>query len=190
MSERTTGAEPADAAPGPTPPPVSATTPAPTATSTGRRLQEGDVAPPFTLPTADGGEVSLSSYAGRSVVVYFYPSAMTPGCTTQAVDFRDSLDELRGAGFDVVGVSPDAPERLVRFAEKEGLTFPLASDVDHAVLEAYGAWGEKSTYGRLSLGVIRSTVVVGPDGRVVHASYGVKAKDHVARLRRALGVDA
>jgi len=169
---------------------TAATTPAPTTTSTGRRLQVGDVAPPFTLPTADGGEVSLAAYAGRSVVVYFYPSAMTPGCTTQAVDFRDSLEELRESGFDVVGVSPDAPERLRQFAEKEDLGFPLGSDADHAVLEAYGAWGEKSTYGRLSLGVIRSTVVVGPDGRVVHASYGVKAKDHVARLRRTLGVEA
>ncbi|WP_299035700.1 thioredoxin-dependent thiol peroxidase [uncultured Pseudokineococcus sp.] len=165
-------------------------TPPPTTTSTGRRLQEGDVAPPFTLATADGGEVSLASYAGRSVVVYFYPSAMTPGCTTQAVDFRDSLEELREAGFDVVGVSPDSPERLQQFADRDELSFPLASDPDHAVLEAYGAWGEKSTYGRLSVGVIRSTVVVGPDGRVVHASYGVKAKDHVARLRRTLGVEA
>lgn len=163
-------------------------TPAPTTTSTGRRLEVGDAAPGFILPTADGGEVSLSSYRGRSVVVYFYPAAMTPGCTTQATDFNDSLDPLRGAGFDVVGVSPDEPARLAEFAEREGLAFPLASDPDHRVLEAWGAWGEKSTYGRLSVGVIRSTVVVGADGRVVHAAYGVRAKDHVERLRRTLGV--
>ncbi|MEJ5915209.1 thioredoxin-dependent thiol peroxidase [Pseudokineococcus sp. 1T1Z-3] len=164
-------------------------TPAPTATSSGRRLEVGDVAPAFTLPTADGSEVSLADYRGRSVVVYFYPSAMTPGCTTQATDFNDSLDPLRGAGFDVVGVSPDVPTRLADFAARESLAFPLASDPEHEVLEAYGAWGEKSTYGRLSVGVIRSTVVVGPDGRVVHAAYGVKAANHVQRLRRTLGVE-
>lgn len=169
---------------------TDAGTPAPTASSTSRRLEVGDEAPLFTLPTADGGEVSLEALRGRSVVVYFYPAAMTPGCTTQATDFRDNLTPLREAGFEVVGVSPDPVTKLDGFAEQEGLTFPLASDTDHAVLEAYGAWGEKSTYGRLSVGVIRSTVVVGPDGKVVHAAYGVKAKDHVARLLRTLGVTA
>ena len=153
------------------------------------RLQVGQSAPDFTLPDAGGAPWSLAEHRGRSVVVYFYPAAATPGCTTQACDFRDSLSSLTGAGYDVVGVSPDSPEALARFAEAEHLTFPLLSDPDHAVLEAYGAWGEKTMYGRTSTGVLRSTVVVDPDGSVALAQYGVKATGHVARLRKELGVD-
>lgn len=157
------------------------------------RLTAGDTAPDFTLPTADGGTVSLAALradAAKGVVVYFYPSAMTPGCTTQACDFRDSLAALTGAGYAVVGISPDEPAKLEKFAERDALTFPLASDPEHEVLEAYGAWGEKKNYGRTYVGVIRSTVVVGTDGTVELAQYNVKATGHVARLRKALGLDA
>ncbi|MDD9206975.1 peroxiredoxin, partial [Georgenia sp. 10Sc9-8] len=119
----------------------------------------------------------------------FYPAAATPGCTTEACDFRDNLASLQGAGYTVVGISPDEPAKLTRFAEQEELPFPLASDPDHAVLDAYGAWGEKKNYGRTYQGVIRSTVVVSPDGVVTLAQYNVKATGHVARLRRALAVD-
>jgi peroxiredoxin Q/BCP len=153
------------------------------------RLAVGDTAPDFTLPTADGGEFRLADHRGRSVVVYFYPAAMTPGCTTQACDFRDSLASLQGAGYDVVGVSPDKPEKLAKFVEKESLTFPLVADPDKSVLEAYGAYGEKTMYGKKVTGVIRSTVVVDPDGKVALAQYNVKATGHVAKLRRDLGVD-
>ena len=155
------------------------------------RLAPGDTAPDFRLPTADGGEVALAELragAERGVVVYFYPAAATPGCTKEACDFRDSLAALRSAGYAVVGVSPDGVAKLARFAEEESLPFPLVSDPDHEVLEAYGAWGEKSSYGRTSVGVIRSTVVVGPDGTVTLAQYNVKATGHVARLRKELGV--
>lgn len=152
------------------------------------RLAPGDLAPDFTLPRAGGGSLTLSHLRGRSVVVYAYPAAGTPGCTTEACDFRDSLASLQGAGFDVVGVSPDPLPALERFAAAEHLTFPLVSDVDHGVLEAWGAWGEKTLYGRTATGVIRSTVVVGPDGRVLLAQYNVKATGHVARLRRDLGL--
>jgi peroxiredoxin Q/BCP len=152
------------------------------------RLSPGDQAPDFTLPDADGNEVSLSSYRGRKVVVYAYPAAMTPGCTTQACDFRDSLSSLNAAGIDVVGLSPDKPAKLAKFREAEGLTFPLLSDPDHRVLEAYGAWGEKQNYGRTYVGVIRSTFVVDESGRVELAQYNVKAKGHVAKLRRDLGL--
>ena len=152
------------------------------------RLEVGQSAPDFTLTDAGGAPWTLSEHRGRSVVVYFYPAAATPGCTTQACDFRDSLASLAGAGYDVVGVSPDGPEALASFAEAEHLTFPLLSDPDHAVLEAYGAWGEKSMYGRTSTGVLRSTVVVDPEGSVALAQYGVKATGHVARLRKELGV--
>jgi peroxiredoxin Q/BCP len=152
------------------------------------RLQPGDRAPDFTLPAADGSEVSLADYRGRKVVVYFYPAAMTPGCTTQACDFRDSLSSLDAAGFAVVGISPDKPAKLAKFRDAEGLTFPLLSDPDHDVLEAYGAWGEKQNYGRTYHGVIRSTVVVDEDGTVVSAQYNVRAQGHVAKLRRELGV--
>lgn len=154
----------------------------------GQRLQTGDPAPDFTLADADGNKVSLSSLRGQRVIIYFYPAAMTPGCTTQACDFRDSLASLAAAGLSVLGISPDGPAKLAKFREKEGLNFPLLSDPDHAVLEAYGAYGEKMMYGKTTVGVIRSTFVVGPDGKIEHAYYGVKAKGHVARLRSELGI--
>ena len=153
------------------------------------RLTAGDTAPDFTLPTADGGSVTLSDLRGQHVVVYFYPAAGTPGCTKQACDFRDSLASLQGHGYRVVGVSPDPVPALARFAEAEDLTFPLASDPDKTVLEAWGAWGEKSLYGKTVTGVIRSTVVVDPQGTVELAQYNVKATVHVAKLRRDLGID-
>ncbi|HEY0215658.1 MAG TPA: peroxiredoxin, partial [Cellulomonas sp.] len=146
-------------------------------------------APDFTLPTADGGSITLSDLRGAHVVVYFYPAAGTPGCTKQACDFRDSLASLQSHGYRVVGVSPDAPAALAAFAETEALTFPLASDPERAVLEAWGAWGGKTLYGKTVTGVIRSTVVVGPDGVVELARYNVKATGHVAKLRRDLGID-
>jgi peroxiredoxin Q/BCP len=152
------------------------------------RLAPGDAAPDFTLPDADGNEVSLSALRGQRVIVYFYPAAMTPGCTTQACDFRDSLSSLAAAGLAVIGISPDSPAKLAKFRERDGLNFPLLSDQKHAVLEAYGAYGEKMLYGKKSLGVIRSTFVVGPDGNIEQAQYGVKATGHVARLRKELGV--
>lgn len=154
------------------------------------RLEPGDTAPAFTLQDQDGADVSLADYAGRRVVVYFYPAAMTPGCTTEACDFRDSLAALAGAGVDVLGVSPDEPAKLKRFAEQEGLTFPLLSDPDKAMMTEWGAFGEKKNYGKVVLGVIRSTVVVAADGTVEAAQYNVKATGHVARLRKQLGVDA
>ncbi|PPK91990.1 peroxiredoxin Q/BCP [Kineococcus xinjiangensis] len=153
------------------------------------RLQPGDVAPDFTLPDAAGNPVQLSALRGDRVIVYFYPAAMTPGCTTQACDFRDDLGALQAAGYRVLGVSPDPVAKLARFVEEQSLTFPLLSDPDHAVLEAYGAWGEKTSYGRTSTGVIRSTVVVGAQGEVVLAQYNVRATGHVAKLRRDLGID-
>lgn len=153
------------------------------------RLTAGDPAPDFTLPTADGGSVTLSDLRGQHVVVYFYPAAGTPGCTKQACDFRDSLASLQGHGYRVVGVSPDGVAKLAAFVEAEELTFPMASDPDKAVLEAWGAWGEKSLYGRTVTGVIRSTVVVDPEGTVELAQYNVKATGHVAKLRRDLGID-
>lgn len=152
------------------------------------RLSVGDAAPDFTLPTAEGGSVSLAGLRGRSVVVYFYPAAMTPGCTTQACDFRDSLPALQAAGYAVVGISPDPVDRLAEFAAQEVLPFPLASDEERSVLTAWGAYGEKVKDGRTVTGVIRSTVVVDPDGRVAHAEYDVKPTGHVAALRHALGV--
>jgi thioredoxin-dependent peroxiredoxin len=155
---------------------------------TEQRLAPGDLAPDFTLPDSGGEDVSLSSLRGQQVIIYFYPAAMTPGCTKQACDFRDSRSDLSGAGYAVLGISPDSPAKLARFAEKEGLTFPLLSDPDRKVLEAYGAYGEKMMYGKKSVGVIRSTFVIGADGRVEKAYYGVKATGHVARLRQELGV--
>jgi peroxiredoxin Q/BCP len=152
------------------------------------RLTVGDEAPDFTLPTAGGGSVALADLRGRSVVVYFYPAAMTPGCTTQACDFRDSLSALAAAGYAVVGVSPDPVDRLAEFAAQEGLTFPLASDEERAVLTAWGAYGEKVKDGKTVTGVIRSSVVVDPEGRVAHAQYDVKPAGHVAALRETLGV--
>ena len=152
------------------------------------RLTVGDLAPDFTLPTADGGSVTLSELRGQHVIVYFYPAAMTPGCTTQACDFRDNLASLQAAGYAVVGVSPDDLPALAKFVEAEHLTFPLASDPDRSVLEAWGAWGEKKLYGKTVTGVIRSTVVLDPEGRVQLAQYNVKATGHVAKLRKDLKV--
>ncbi|MPV37504.1 peroxiredoxin [Georgenia subflava] len=155
-------------------------------------LDVGQPAPDFTLPTADGGTVSLAELrkkTDKGVIVYFYPAAATPGCTTEACDFRDSLGALQAAGYSVVGISPDGPQKLADFAASEGLTFPLASDPEHEVLEAWGAWGEKKNYGRTYVGVVRSTVVVAPDGTVSLAQYNVKATGHVARLRKQLGLD-
>ncbi|HET9973951.1 MAG TPA: thioredoxin-dependent thiol peroxidase [Streptosporangiaceae bacterium] len=154
---------------------------------TDKRLAPGDQAPDFTLLDADGKEVSLSSFRGQRVIVYFYPAAMTPGCTMQACDFRDSLASLNSAGITVLGISPDKPAKLARFREKEGLTFPLLSDPVHATLEAYGAWGEKKLYGKVTVGVIRSTFAVDADGRIEKALYAVKATGHVARLRAEIG---
>ena len=152
------------------------------------QLKAGDPAPDFTLTAADGSTVSLSDLRGEHVVVYFYPAAMTPGCTTQACDFRDSLDALNAQGYRVLGVSPDAPPKLAKFVERDGITFPLLSDPGHEVLERWGAWGEKSMYGKTVTGVIRSTVVVDPEGTVELAKYNVKAKGHVASLRNQLGI--
>ena len=152
------------------------------------KLEPGDTAPAFTLTAADGSTVSLSDFAGEHVVVYFYPAAMTPGCTTQACDFRDSLDALHASGYQVLGISPDEPDKLAAFVEHDRITYPLLSDPDHAVLAAWGAWGEKSLYGKKVIGVIRSTVVVDPDGKVELARYNVKATGHVASLRASLGV--
>jgi peroxiredoxin Q/BCP len=152
------------------------------------RLSAGDAAPDFTLPDADGNKVSLASLRGQRVIIYFYPAAMTPGCTKQACDFRDSKSDLSDAGFAVLGISPDSPAKLAKFRDQEGLTFPLLSDPDRQVLEAYGAYGEKMLYGKTSVGVIRSTFVVDADGKIEHALYGVKATGHVARLRKDLGV--
>ncbi|HET9349633.1 MAG TPA: thioredoxin-dependent thiol peroxidase [Arthrobacter sp.] len=153
------------------------------------RLIPGDTAPAFTLRNAEGREVSLGDFGGRSTVVYFYPAASTPGCTKEACDFRDSLASLQQAGYEVVGISPDPADKLARFAAAEGLTFPLLSDPDHTVAEAYGAWGEKKNYGKTYEGLIRSTVVVDPDGRVAVAQYNVRATGHVAKLRRDLKID-
>jgi thioredoxin-dependent peroxiredoxin len=153
------------------------------------RLQPGDVAPDFTLTTDEGASLSLSEFKGRRVVLYAYPAAMTPGCTTQACDFRDSLSSLHARGVEVIGISPDAPAKLAKFRERDGLTFPLVSDPTKEVLTAYGAYGEKQNYGRTVMGVIRSTFVIGPDGRIEKAYYNVKATGHVAKLRRELGID-
>ena len=154
------------------------------------RLSPGDPAPAFTLPDADGNQVSLADFAGRKVVVYFYPAAMTPGCTTQACDFRDNLGDLQRAGYAVLGISPDKPEKLAKFREHDRLTFPLLSDPSRATLQAYGAYGEKTMYGKTVTGVIRSTFVVDERGRIEQAQYNVKATGHVAKLRRDLGLPA
>jgi len=152
------------------------------------RLQPGDPAPAFTLADADGQPVALSSFAGQRVILYAYPAAMTPGCTKQACDFRDSLGSLAAAGYQVLGISPDQPAKLAKFRERDGLTFPLLSDPDRAVLTAYGAFGEKQLYGKTVTGVIRSTFVIGPNGLIEVAQYNVKATGHVAKLRRDLGL--
>ena len=153
------------------------------------RLAAGDAAPDFTLPDADGKPVSLSEFRGRRVIVYFYPAASTPGCTTEACDFRDSLADLNDAGFAVLGISPDKPAKLAKFRDAEGLTFPLLGDEDRAVLTAWGAFGEKQMYGKTVTGVIRSTFVIDEDGKIDKALYNVKATGHVAKLRRDLGID-
>ena len=153
------------------------------------RLSPGDPAPDFTLPDADETPVSLRALRGRKVVLYAYPAASTPGCTTQACDFRDNLASLQAAGYEVLGLSPDSPSKLATFRDAEGLTFPLLSDPSKEVLTTYGAYGEKSLYGKTVVGVIRSTFVLDEQGVVQTASYGVKAKGHVAKLRRDLGLD-
>jgi peroxiredoxin Q/BCP len=153
------------------------------------QLAPGDVAPDFTLTDADGNTVSLSDFRGGNVVVYFYPAAMTPGCTTQACDFRDSLASLTASGYTVLGISPDKPEKLAKFRDRDSLTFPLLSDPDRVTLQAYGAFGEKMMYGKKTTGVLRSMFVVDGDGRIALAQYNVRAKGHVAKLRRDLGLD-
>ena len=150
------------------------------------RLSPGDLAPDFELLDADEKPVSLMQMRGQRVALYFYPAALTPGCTTQACDFRDNLSVLRAAGVAVIGISPDEPAKLREFRDKHGLPFPLLSDPDHKVLEAYGAWGEKSLYGKTVTGVIRSTVVVNERGEIDEAFYNVKATGHVAKLLRDL----
>jgi len=152
------------------------------------RLEVGDKAPAFSLQDADGKTVKLSDFKGRKVIVYFYPAASTPGCTKQACDFRDSLAQLNDAGLDVVGISPDKPEKLAKFRDNEGLTFPLLSDPDREVLTAWGTFGEKMMYGKTVQGVIRSTFVVDEKGKIEVAQYNVKATGHVAKLRRDISV--
>ena len=149
------------------------------------RLQPGDRAPEFTLPTDDGGTLSLADLRGQRVVLYAYPAAMTSGCTTQACDFRDSLDDLHAAGLTVVGISPDEPARLAKFRERDALTYPLVADPSRETLTAYG---EKQLYGKTVTGVIRSTFVIGPDGVIERSMYNVKATGHVAKLRKDLGI--
>jgi peroxiredoxin Q/BCP len=154
------------------------------------RLSPGDTAPDFTLATDDGKSVTLSALRGHKVIVYFYPAAMTPGCTTQACDFTDSLSSLKAAGYEVIGISPDKTAKLAKFRERDGLTITLASDEDRSVMAAYDAFGEKKLYGKVVQGVIRSTFVVDEEGRIELAQYNVKATGHVAKLRRDLGIDA
>ena len=153
------------------------------------RLQPGDAAPDFTLPTDTGEQVTLSALRGRKVIVYFYPAAMTPGCTKQACDFSDSLESLGAQGYEVLGISPDKPEKLAKFRERDHLGITLLSDQDKAVMNAYGAFGEKKMYGKTVQGVIRSTLVVDEDGTVQVAQYNVKATGHVAKLKKDLGLD-
>ena len=152
------------------------------------RLEVGDTAPGFSLPDADGKPVKLSDFKGRKVIVYFYPAASTPGCTKQACDFRDSLAGLNGDGIDVIGISPDKPEKLAKFRDAESLTFPLLSDPDKKVLAAWGTFGEKKMYGKTVQGVIRSTFLVDEKGKIALAQYNVKATGHVAKLRGDLSV--
>jgi thioredoxin-dependent peroxiredoxin len=161
----------------------SGTTPAPV------RLSPGDQAPDFTLPDAEGNPVSLADYRGRRVIVYCYPAALTPGCTTQAVDFTAAAGDLAQAGLDIIGVSPDEPSKLLRFRDEEQLAITLVSDPDKSVLSAYGAFGPKKLYGKEVVGVIRSTFIVDAEGRIEQASYNVKATGHVAKLMRDLGLN-
>ncbi|MCP2031731.1 peroxiredoxin Q/BCP [Okibacterium sp. HSC-33S16] len=152
------------------------------------RLSPGDSAPAFTLTDSEGASVSLADFAGSKVIIYFYPAAMTPGCTTQACDFRDSLGSLQGAGYTVLGISKDSPSKLREFAERDALTFPLLSDENLAVHQAYGAYGEKNSYGRMITGVLRSTFVIDENGTIELALYNVKATGHVASLRKKLKI--
>ncbi len=161
---------------------MSETAPAPV------RLAPGDPAPDFTLPDADGNPVSLADHRGRRVIVYCYPAALTPGCTTQAVDFTAAAGDLAEAGLEIIGISPDPPEKLQRFREKEGLGITLVSDPEKTVLQAYGAYGPKKLYGKEVVGVIRSTFIIDADGRIEKAAYNVKATGHVAKLRKELGL--
>jgi thioredoxin-dependent peroxiredoxin len=153
------------------------------------RLSAGDPAPDFTLPDPDGTPVSLSSLRGKKVVVYAYPAASTPGCTTQACDFRDNIASLTSAGYQVLGISPDSQDKQRRFRDEQHVPYPLLCDPSHEVLEAYGAWGEKKNYGKTIIGVIRSTFVIDEQGTIEKAMYAVKATGHVARLRKDLGLD-
>jgi peroxiredoxin Q/BCP len=153
------------------------------------RLEVGDTAPTFTLPDQDGASVSLSDFAGKNTIVYFYPAASTPGCTTEACDFRDNINSLKSAGYQVLGVSKDGLDALKKFQTEQGLNFPLLSDPDLTVHNAYGSYGEKSLYGKTVTGTLRSTFVVGPDGKIVLPLYNVKATGHVASLRKKLGLD-
>lgn len=153
------------------------------------KLEPGATAPDWKLPTADGRTLSLSDLRGQKIIFYAYPAALTPGCTTQACDFRDTLASLTSAGYAVVGISPDPPAKLAKFAERDALTFPLVSDENKSVLDAYGAYGEKKNYGKTYMGVIRSTFVIDEQGVIEHAFYNVKATGHVAKLRRDVGID-
>jgi peroxiredoxin Q/BCP len=166
----------------------TAATETPTTTAVTAKLRAGAPAPGFTLTDAAGRQISLADYRGRNVVVYFYPRAATPGCTTEACDFRDNLAALQGAGYDVLGISPDAPAALASFTGDFALTFPLLADEDHAVALAYGAWGEKIVDGEVREGVVRTTVVVDPEGTVVLARYAVSPQGHVRALRDELGI--
>ena len=152
------------------------------------RLAPGDKAPAFSLPDADGNKVALADYKGRRLVVYFYPAASTPGCTKQACDFRDNLHDLNDAGLDVVGISPDKPEKLAKFRDAEGLTFPLLSDPDRTVLTAWGAYGEKQMYGKTVTGVIRSTFVVDDKGKIAVAQYNVKAAHTTTKIKQYIAL--
>ena len=154
------------------------------------RLEPGTAAPDFTLLDQDGAPVRLADLRGTKTILYFYPAAMTPGCTTQACDFRDSIASLQGAGYRVIGISRDEPSKLAEFRERDGLTFTLLSDPDHAVHDAYGVWGEKMNYGKVIEGVIRSTFVLDESGVITLALYNVKATGHVARIRKLLGIDS
>jgi peroxiredoxin Q/BCP len=153
------------------------------------KLRPGDPAPDFTLPDADGKETTLSDLRGHKVIVYFYPAASTPGCTTQACDFRDNLSALKVAGYSVLGISPDQPAKQKRFRDEENVNYPLLCDPARTTLDAYGAYGEKQLYGKTVTGVIRSTFVIDEDGRIEQAQYNVKAAGHVAKLRKELGLE-
>lgn len=152
-------------------------------------LKAGDEAPAFSLTNQDGKTVTLQQFSGTGVIVFFYPAAMTPGCTTEACDFRDSVESLRSSGYEIVGISPDEVAKLKKFAERDGLSYDLLSDPETETLRAYGAFGEKNMYGRIVEGVIRSTMIIGADGRVEHALYNVKATGHVGRIRKLLGLN-